>query len=619
MHTFSTTKHIKEHIFNKLFFVISICFFLAGNTTALFAQKEPDIKRILDSVEKNKGIKKLEVLTEYINNYPNQVVLINKLETEAKKQSEHLYLACTYKYKARLHSRRTNDNDSTEFYIDLISDELIHFEKEAKGSLKKETKELYYSIKKDLIARKVSLYLSKNQYILAQNTIREILEEGKIGDIEPFQSQIYYLLGMTYLITGNAEAALENLYIAEYFLEQSIQEESQPFPYYDISEGIINANQELKRFDEAIELSNKLLDRINKDFNEKFKENQENQYIYNLLRLRMNCTASFLYTKVKNKEKAREYLAEAQKLINEFPESSIYTELFYQCQAEYYLLIEDYKKARQNISVLTDKYNADESLHNSSNYIRVHLTLANILNAEGSKDEAYKLLSDLYLANDSINNAKLASEMLQMQVQYNVDKMKREAQENKVKLNNLYLMVLTLVIVAIALIGMLYFKRKNEQLLKQKNRQLYNKYLEIEKYSKKILELESEQRKLTVEDSCPANGNDPMDIIMDRLDSYLWESGDYKNPSIKREEVALQIGTNRQYLIDAIKTKRGKTFNEYINTFRIKYAYDIIIAERDKPISEIYLEAGFLTKGTFNRAFKMAYEMTPSELRNAIK
>lgn len=31
------------------------------------------------------------------------------------------------------------------------------------------------------------------------------------------------------------------------------------------------------------------------------------------------------------------------------------------------------------------------------------------------------------------------------------------------------------------------------------------------------------------------------------------------------------------------------------------------------------LQVGFLTKGTFNRAFKEAYEMTPSELRNATK
>lgn len=581
---------------------------------AYSSEIDSNIDNILTIVDKNKGEKKLELLAEYLNHHPNEISLINKLEAEAKKQSNHLYIACAYKYKVRLHTRSIY-NDSIESYLDSITNELLLFEKKADKKLSKHTKELYSSLKKDLISRKINIYLHKNKFIHAQKEIKEILEDGTLGDVKPFQSQIYYLLGATYLIAGNAEVALQNFNLANSFFEKEEQDENSSYPYYDISEGIIYANQELKRFEEAINLTDKLLMRIEKDHESKLKKNQEDQYIYNLIRLRAYCTQAYQYTKINDAEKARTFLLEAQKLIRQLPESSIFTELYYQSEAEYHLLTKDYKKAKKYISVLTDKYKADKNLHNSTNYIRTHLTLANILNAEGNKDDAYNLLYDLFEANDSINNTKFASQMMEMQIQYNVDKMRKEAEENRVKLNNLYFMLLISVIIAFSLIAIIYCKSRNELALKRKNRQLHNQYLEIEKHKKQ--ELEVKQKKKT--EDTPLAPQDPLDIIVEQLDLYLSESGDYKKPNIKREDVALRIGTNRQYLIEAIRMKRDKTFNEYINTFRVKYAYNLIVTQIDKPISEIYLEAGFLTKGTFNRAFKEAYEMTPSELRNAIK
>lgn len=83
--------------------------------------------------------------------------------------------------------------------------------------------------------------------------------------------------------------------------------------------------------------------------------------------------------------------------------------------------------------------------------------------------------------------------------------------------------------------------------------------------------------------------------------------------------LALAIGTNRQYLIEAIKAQTGQTFNEYIYSHRVKFAYTLIEANRSKNLSEVGTESGFLTRSTFNRAFKEVYGMNPGEFKELLK
>lgn len=106
----------------------------------------------------------------------------------------------------------------------------------------------------------------------------------------------------------------------------------------------------------------------------------------------------------------------------------------------------------------------------------------------------------------------------------------------------------------------------------------------------------------------------PTDCVLDAL---MRESKNYLNSEITRDELAIEIGTNRQYLVAAIKEKRNQVFNEYVYIWRLKYAYRLIIRNRDVPISEIFLESGFSSQSVFNREFKKSYGMTPSELRTA--
>ena len=55
-------------------------------------------------------------------------------------------------------------------------------------------------------------------------------------------------------------------------------------------------------------------------------------------------------------------------------------------------------------------------------------------------------------------------------------------------------------------------------------------------------------------------------------------------------------------------------FNQYLNEIRLNYATSLL-ENTEMRITEIYLEAGFESQRTFNRAFQQRYNRTPSEYR----
>jgi len=60
------------------------------------------------------------------------------------------------------------------------------------------------------------------------------------------------------------------------------------------------------------------------------------------------------------------------------------------------------------------------------------------------------------------------------------------------------------------------------------------------------------------------------------------------------------------------KTKTGKTFQQYLNEFRVSYACKLLI-EGNLSIKEISHKCGFASPTYFNRQFKSVKAETPRE------
>ena len=87
----------------------------------------------------------------------------------------------------------------------------------------------------------------------------------------------------------------------------------------------------------------------------------------------------------------------------------------------------------------------------------------------------------------------------------------------------------------------------------------------------------------------------------------------FLNSDLKLQDVADLLGTNRTYLTNNIKAATGQTFTQYVNTYRVEYAKELLSSHPDEKISAIWAESGFATESSFFRTFKAVTGTTPSE------
>lgn len=117
-----------------------------------------------------------------------------------------------------------------------------------------------------------------------------------------------------------------------------------------------------------------------------------------------------------------------------------------------------------------------------------------------------------------------------------------------------------------------------------------------------------------VEDSAP---------ISEKADEQLWEricqlmdeQKPYLNSELKLQDFADMLRTNRTYIIDGIKAASGQTFTQFVNTYRVEQAKQLLARYPDKKMSAVSVESGFATESSFFRIFKAATGITPNEWR----
>lgn len=98
------------------------------------------------------------------------------------------------------------------------------------------------------------------------------------------------------------------------------------------------------------------------------------------------------------------------------------------------------------------------------------------------------------------------------------------------------------------------------------------------------------------------------------------EAGWWREPDLTLPKLARLLGTNTLYLSRAINEGLGINFNEMVNRLRADdVARAINAGEGRSDLLQLAMTAGFRSKATFNRAFRSAYGMSPSQYRERIK
>jgi AraC-like DNA-binding protein len=109
--------------------------------------------------------------------------------------------------------------------------------------------------------------------------------------------------------------------------------------------------------------------------------------------------------------------------------------------------------------------------------------------------------------------------------------------------------------------------------------------------------------------------------LLGRLQRMMAEERIYRVEGLSIGALAARVGTPEYALRRLINGRLGhRNFNAYLNSYRLAEAKAALAdpEQRNVPISTIAMDAGFGSLGPFNRAFKAAEGVTPSEYREGI-
>lgn len=99
-----------------------------------------------------------------------------------------------------------------------------------------------------------------------------------------------------------------------------------------------------------------------------------------------------------------------------------------------------------------------------------------------------------------------------------------------------------------------------------------------------------------------------------QLVQYIMEH--FQEP-LTLESLARELHVNKYYISNIFSARLQTNFRRYLNHIRLEYAMQLMKAS-DAPLIDVWVEAGFNSQRSFNRAFTEIMGMTPVEYRKQI-
>ncbi len=148
-----------------------------------------------------------------------------------------------------------------------------------------------------------------------------------------------------------------------------------------------------------------------------------------------------------------------------------------------------------------------------------------------------------------------------------------------------------------------------------KRRSLRRQNLLMAQQMQHYAELAEQYHKRLLTSPAPAardNAGGPASLF-DSLKQLMLKDKPYLNPQLSRDDMVAALYTNKNKLIDAIKTARGMTFTDYVNSLRLEEAVRLLAEHPELTIEQVGTRAGFGSAATFYRQFKATYGMSPKD------
>lgn len=557
------------HTVRNLILTLGVLFFFQ----LLFSQPKAD--SLIQEIEKSKGERKLELMFKLANHHidtDEMFEIAKRIEKEALKQNNMRYLAGSYALKGRFFGTVENNIDSTIYYSELATQTYEEHDVNNPG-------DSFYLL--------AGAYLHQGYYELAIYNIKKYMN-SKSNASAPYVS--YNLLAEAYMATGRYSLAKEAVLQSMYYSEL---EETSTSPRNKLIDYLFLARIDMASgaYEDAIETCS-MMEEILKQEGRQLHDHPSTILTYEIYYLYVD-----IYIKMGDTEKAKIYLNKAQ-VIAENSDYNLLKNNIKIIYGKYYLLTKDYLKALSYFDSALDYFEAEGRHQNISREI-VNLKIK-VLQALKRSDEALVLQQELTHYKDSIYRINVPLQVSQLSKNYELERISLERDKDKANLEKSKAINIGFIVVFGLFVVILVIVRHNTKKIKDKNKALYKRYKEVDKFLNSTVSKSNESESL-----------------FDRIEASMKEQQVYRQPNLTREDLAKILNTNRGYLTDAIKAETGKTFLEYVNQYRLNYARFQLMKDKSIPVIEIMYDCGFSSKSPFYRLFKEEFGMSPNEFREA--
>ena len=101
--------------------------------------------------------------------------------------------------------------------------------------------------------------------------------------------------------------------------------------------------------------------------------------------------------------------------------------------------------------------------------------------------------------------------------------------------------------------------------------------------------------------------------LMERIDKLVNEEQIYLRQGLKVSDLALLLGTNSRNISETIKQQKGVNFNDFINSYRVEHAKQLLEQNPNMKSEVVGLSSGFSSETSFYRAFRALTGKSPKE------
>lgn len=290
-------------------------------------------------------------------------------------------------------------------------------------------------------------------------------------------------------------------------------------------------------------------------------------------------------------------------------------------EAEKYIGYADYRTIIRYYAFLGDCH---KSVGNYDEALRIYLMAEQASIDYGNREFnhlIYKGLADTYRkvgdsanameyyimfidAHDLVINFDNEQKMQELQLKYEKDNANLRIEKEKSK--NIFLFTIIFIISAISVyIWVLYKKQQNLYY------NIVSKYNDFRQSIEKVKEVEELRKDVQMS---------AMSGMFDRLEKMMHEDKIYRKSDLNIQSISECLGSNTTYVSNMINKFSGKTFPNYVNSYRIQEVVGTLSEQdNDMSIKEVFGRVGFYSMSTAYRVFQKEVGCSPNKFREQIR